>query len=68
VLGAVRSVGLPLRVAGYAPTYAPGPGLGADQDDVLRGVGYDDSEIARLRADGAFGVERDGEAAGAAVE
>jgi crotonobetainyl-CoA:carnitine CoA-transferase CaiB-like acyl-CoA transferase len=55
-LGTVRSVGLPLRVGGYAPTYAPGPGLGADQADVLRSVGYDEAAIQALHAEGAFGV------------
>ncbi|MEO5966558.1 MAG: CoA transferase [Candidatus Limnocylindrales bacterium] len=55
VLGTVRAVGLPLRVGEYTPVYRPGPGLGADQADVLRTVGYDDSEIAELRESGAFG-------------
>lgn len=56
VLGSVRSVGLPVRVGGYTPAYAPGPGLGADQDAMLRSVGFDDAAIAELRAAGAFGV------------
>jgi crotonobetainyl-CoA:carnitine CoA-transferase CaiB-like acyl-CoA transferase len=56
VLGTVRSVGLPLRVGGYAPAYAPGPGLGADQDEVLGSVGYDEAAIGALRAEGAFGA------------
>ena len=55
VLGTIRSVGLPLRVGDYSPAYAPGPGLGADQEAVLRTVGYDDAAITRLRAEGAFG-------------
>lgn len=55
VLGTIRSVGLPLRVTDYRPAYAPGPGLGADQEVVLREAGYTDAEIEALRAEGAFG-------------
>jgi crotonobetainyl-CoA:carnitine CoA-transferase CaiB-like acyl-CoA transferase len=54
-LGTVRSVGLPLRVGGFTPSYAPGPGLGADQAAVLGSVGYDDVAIDALRDAGAFG-------------
>lgn len=54
-LGPVRSVGLPLHVADFTPSYLPGPVLGEDQDDVLGAVGYSDSEIAALRLAGAFG-------------
>ena len=56
-LGMVRSVGLPLRVGDYAPSYRPGPALGADQEDVLRAAGYTAAEIAELRVAGAFGPE-----------
>lgn len=54
-LGPVRSVGLPLRVADFDPSYRPGPALGGDQDDVLTSVGYSEAEIADLRLAGAFG-------------
>ena len=54
-LGAVRSVGLPLRVGDFAPTYRPGPALGGDQQPVLRGLGYSDAEIEALVVSGAFG-------------
>ena len=54
-LGTVRSIGLPLHVDGFRPTYAPGPLLGADQDAVLAEVGYTSDEIHTLREDGAFG-------------
>ena len=56
-LGAVRSVGVPLRVTDFAPTYRPGPGLGADQDDVLGSAGYSPSDITLLREAGAFGPQ-----------
>jgi crotonobetainyl-CoA:carnitine CoA-transferase CaiB-like acyl-CoA transferase len=55
-LGTVRSVGLPLRVGDYEPSYQPGPGLGADQGQILRSVGYTDAEIEAMAADGAFGL------------
>lgn len=54
-LGTVRSVGLPLHVDGYLPTYAPGPNLGGDQDLVLAAAGYTAEEIDALREVGAFG-------------
>jgi crotonobetainyl-CoA:carnitine CoA-transferase CaiB-like acyl-CoA transferase len=55
VLGTIRAVGLPLRVGEFAPSYRPGPGLGADQGEVLRSVGYTDAEITELDGRGAFG-------------
>ncbi|HSO28587.1 MAG TPA: CoA transferase [Candidatus Sulfomarinibacteraceae bacterium] len=54
-LGLVRSVGLPLRVTDFTPSYRPGPALGQDQDEVLTAVGYGASEIVDLRLAGAFG-------------
>jgi len=60
VFGAVRSVGLPLALGGFEPDYAPGPGLGADGDGVLRDVGFSPAEIEALRADGAFGADGPG--------
>lgn len=55
--GAVRSVGLPLTMGGFEPTYSPGPRLGADGDALLRELGYAPDAIAALRAVGAFGVD-----------
>jgi crotonobetainyl-CoA:carnitine CoA-transferase CaiB-like acyl-CoA transferase len=54
-LGAVRGVGLPLRVAEYEPDYRASPGLGADTAGILAELGYDKGEVARLEASGAFG-------------
>jgi crotonobetainyl-CoA:carnitine CoA-transferase CaiB-like acyl-CoA transferase len=53
--GRVRSVGLPLHVDGYEPSYRAGPSLGADTQAVLGELGYAPADIARLRAAGAFG-------------
>ncbi len=55
--GTVRSVGLPLSMSGFTPSYVPGPGLGADGPAVLRRVGYSDAEVAALRSAGAFGTD-----------
>jgi crotonobetainyl-CoA:carnitine CoA-transferase CaiB-like acyl-CoA transferase len=56
-LGAVSSVGLPLRVSGFTPSYRPSPALGADAADLLVELGYDESAVARLADAGAFGDE-----------
>jgi crotonobetainyl-CoA:carnitine CoA-transferase CaiB-like acyl-CoA transferase len=55
--GTVRSVGLPLTMSGFTPTYLSGPRLGADGDALLGELGYDDREVANLRTAGAFGPE-----------
>jgi crotonobetainyl-CoA:carnitine CoA-transferase CaiB-like acyl-CoA transferase len=55
--GTVRSVGLPLTMSGFEPTYVAGPGLGADGGHILGELGYDDREVAGLRTAGAFGPE-----------
>ncbi len=54
--GTVRSVGLPLTMGDFTPTYSRGPALGADGDQILRELGFDDDELAELRAEGAFGA------------
>lgn len=54
-LGAVRSVGLPMHVSNFAPHYRAAPALGADAASLLAEVGYDERQIARLAAAGAFG-------------
>ncbi len=53
--GSVRSVGLPLTMGGFQPSYTPGPRLGEDGEAILHELGYDEAAMARLRADGAFG-------------
>jgi crotonobetainyl-CoA:carnitine CoA-transferase CaiB-like acyl-CoA transferase len=53
--GRVRSVGLPLHVGGYQPSYRPGPSLGQDTDAILAELGFSAADEARLRAAGAFG-------------
>jgi len=66
-LGAVRSIGLPLSLGGFEAEYRPGPGLGADGDDILAEHGYAPGEIDALRRAGAFGRDS-GAGGGEAVE
>lgn len=53
--GVVRSIGLPLTMSRFEPTYTAGPSLGGDLDAILGELGYDASEVAGLREGGAFG-------------
>jgi crotonobetainyl-CoA:carnitine CoA-transferase CaiB-like acyl-CoA transferase len=53
--GTVRSVGLPLTMGGFEPTYTAGPALGADGAEILDELGYGQSHIRVLREAGAFG-------------
>lgn len=55
VLGEVKTVGLPIQMQGYEPTYRPAPALDADRVQVLASVGYDAPGIEALRRRGAFG-------------
>jgi crotonobetainyl-CoA:carnitine CoA-transferase CaiB-like acyl-CoA transferase len=54
-LGAVASVGIPIRLDGFEPMPRPGPLLGQDRDQILRDLGADEREIASLAERGAFG-------------
>ena len=54
--GTVRSVGLPLTLSRFRPGYGPAPGLGADGEGLLAGLGYNDGDVRALREAGAFGV------------
>jgi len=54
-LGVVSTVGLPVKVSGFAPQYRPGPRLGGDGPALLAEVGYDAAQVEELRTRGAFG-------------
>ncbi|KAA1420521.1 CoA transferase [Mumia zhuanghuii] len=55
--GTVRQVASPVRVGADAPTYRRAPRRNEDFDHVVREIiGYDDAEIAKLQAAGAFGA------------
>lgn len=49
----VGTVGPAIRTPGEPPLANAAPAMGADTDDILRGLGYDDARIAALRAQGA---------------
>ncbi|MEO8632729.1 MAG: hypothetical protein ABI466_05165 [Chloroflexota bacterium] len=54
-LGKVRSIGLPLSVREYRPTYVRGPRLGEHTVALLEGLGFTASAIEALAERGAFG-------------
>ncbi|HET9848405.1 MAG TPA: CoA transferase [Candidatus Dormibacteraeota bacterium] len=54
-LGQVTTVGLPIKVDGYAPSYMQGPLLDGDRNEVLEAAGYRADEIDALEQRGAFG-------------
>lgn len=57
VLGNVRTVGTPIAMSDYAPTYSAGPALASGRDQLLGGLGFSDAEVAELAARGAFGAQ-----------
>ncbi len=58
--GAVRQVSSPVRVGEPDPRHTRAPRLGEDTGDVLRTIlGYDDTGLARLTREGAFGAPPD---------
>jgi crotonobetainyl-CoA:carnitine CoA-transferase CaiB-like acyl-CoA transferase len=54
--GQVESIGLPLKITGFAPDYRAGPSLDADRESILKTLGYTADEVVRLEAAGAFGL------------
>ena len=55
---ALDVVRTPIHLDGSAPEIrVPAPSIGADTDDVLEEIGFDDAEISRLHADGVVGAE-----------
>jgi crotonobetainyl-CoA:carnitine CoA-transferase CaiB-like acyl-CoA transferase len=54
-LGEVTTVGLPIKMSGFAPVYRPGPALDGDREAILTEAGYAPGEIEALRERGAFG-------------
>src|SRR5438876_1101295 len=54
-LGQVTTVGLPIKMGEFAPTYGPAPSLDGDRTAVLTEAGYRPDEIEGLRGRGAFG-------------
>jgi len=48
-----RALANPIRLDGARLPQRPAPALGADTDEVLRGIGYDEEALAALHASGA---------------
>jgi crotonobetainyl-CoA:carnitine CoA-transferase CaiB-like acyl-CoA transferase len=55
-LGTVASVGLPITVGDYRPSYRRGPRLGENTDAVMTGLGYSTDATSALARRGAFGA------------
>lgn len=51
--GAIKALLPPATLSGLNPRMDPVPAVGEHTDSVLRGLGYDDTAITALRADGA---------------
>jgi crotonobetainyl-CoA:carnitine CoA-transferase CaiB-like acyl-CoA transferase len=51
----VRLLGVPVKLSRTPgdPARLPGPGLGEHTDAVLRSLGYDDEQVAAMKASGA---------------
>ncbi len=47
--GRIEMLAAPIRVSDAEMTYRPAPPLGADAEDILKGLGYDGARIERLR-------------------
>lgn len=51
--GPVKALLPPATLSGLTPRMGPVPAVGEHTDAVLRGLGYDDTAIVSLQADGA---------------
>ncbi len=54
--GTVQTVGTPFSLDGFSPNYRAAPSLDGDRRDILSSLGYDQGEVDRLTAGGAFGA------------
>jgi len=51
-MAAFRALANPIKLDGLRLPQRPAPALGADTDEILRGLGYDDAALATLRDSG----------------
>lgn len=51
-VGEFVTVGCPFTISNYQPVYGPAPELGGNTDEVLKGLGYTDEQIAQFAANG----------------
>jgi len=54
--GGVQTVGTPFSLGGFSPAYRSAPPLDGDRPHLLSWLGYDQREVDRLAAAGAFGA------------
>lgn len=51
-VGEFVTVGCPFTISNYQPQYGPCPTLGGNTDEILKGLGYTDEQIAAFAANG----------------
>lgn len=51
-IGEFVTVGCPFTMSNYQPEYGPCPDLGGNTDEILKGLGYTDDQIAQFAANG----------------
>lgn len=51
-IGEFVTVGVPFTISNYQPVYGPCPTLGGNTEEVLKGIGYTDAQIAEFAANG----------------
>ena len=51
-IGEFVTVGVPFTLSNFQPTYGPCPTLGGNTDEVLKGLGYTEAQIASFAANG----------------
>ena len=51
-VGEFVTVGVPFTMSNYQPTYGPCPTLGGNNEEVLKGLGYTDAQIAEFDKNG----------------
>ena len=51
-IGEFVTVGCPFTMSNFQPTYGPCPSLGGNTDEVLKGLGYTDEQIASFAQNG----------------
>lgn len=59
-IGEFVTVGCPFTLSNFQPTYGPCPDLGGNTDEILKGLGYTDDQIAAFAKNGTTAPLADG--------
>ena len=51
-IGEFGTVGCPFTMSSYQPTYGPCPTLGGNTDEILKSLGYSDTDIQSFAKNG----------------